>query len=52
MGTSLLKDHDKSTTNTNVYKKETGLMGLSHGERSFFLNSEDGSAVFGKNGSG
>lgn len=52
MGTSLLKDYDKSTTNTNVYKKETGLMGLSHGERSFFLNSEDGSAVFGKNGSG
>ena len=52
MGTSLLKDHDKSTTNTNVYKKETGLMGLSHGEKSFFLNSEDGSAVFGKNGSG
>lgn len=52
MGTSLLKDYDGSTTNTNVYKKETGLMGLSHGERSFFLNSEDGSAVFGKNGSG
>ena len=47
MGTSLLKDQDES-----VYKKETGLMGLSHGERSFFLNSEDGSAVFGKNGSG
>lgn len=47
MGISLLKDQDES-----VYKKETGLMGLSHGERSFFLNSEDGSAVFGKNGSG
>ena len=47
MGTSLLKDQDES-----VYKKETGLMGLSHGERSFFLNSEDGSAIFGKNGSG
>ena len=47
MGTSLLKDQDGP-----VYKKETGLMGLSHGERSFFLNSEDGSAVFGKNGSG
>lgn len=52
MGTSLLKDYDESTTNTNIYKKETGLMGLSHGERSFFLDSEDGSAVFGKNGSG
>ena len=27
-------------------------MGLHNGERSFFLKSEDGSAVFGKNGSG
>lgn len=52
MGTSLLKDHDKSTTDKDVYLKETGLMGLHNGERSFFLKSEDGSAVFGKNGSG
>lgn len=52
MGTSLLKDHDKSTTNTDVYIKETGLMGLHNGERSFFLKSDDGSATFGKNGSG
>ena len=52
MGTSLLKDHDKSTKDKDVYLKETGLMGLHNGERSFFLKSEDGSAVFGKNGSG
>lgn len=52
MGTSLLKDHDKSTTDKDVYLKETGLMGLHNGKRSFFLKSEDGSAVFGKNGSG
>ena len=52
MGTSLLKDNEKSTTDKNVYLKETGLMGLHNGERSFFLKSEDGSATFGKNGSG
>lgn len=52
MGTSLLKDHDNSTTNKDVYLKETGLMGLHKGERSFFLKSEDGSAIFGKNGFG
>lgn len=52
MGTSLLKDHDNSTTNKDVYLKETGLMGLHNGERSFFLKSEEGSAIFGKNGSG
>lgn len=52
MGTSLLKDHDNSTTNKDSYLRETGLMGFHNGERSFFLKSDDGSAIFGKNGSG
>ena len=52
MGTSLLKDHDDSTTNKDSYLRETGLMGFHNGERSFFLKSDDGSATFGKNGSG
>ncbi len=31
---------------------ETGLFGYSSGEQSFFLNAEDGSAIFGRNGTG
>lgn len=32
--------------------QEIGLFGFSNGERSIFLNANDGSATFGKNGSG
>lgn len=52
MGTSLLKDHDDSTTNEDSYLKESGLMGFYKGERSFFLKADDGSATFGKSGFG
>lgn len=33
-------------------KSETGLFGYSSGQRSIFLNAEDGSAIFGKQGPG
>ena len=36
----------------NNTKFNTGLQGYSEGQRTFFLNSEDGSASFGKEGSG
>ena len=32
--------------------QRVGLLGMSHGEQSLFISAEDGSAVFGKSGSG
>ena len=33
-------------------KKDIGMFGYSFGERTMFLNAEDGSAIFGKHGPG
>ena len=40
------------TKNNNSTTNEVGVFGYDQGVRSFFLNSEDGSAIFGKTGSG
>jgi hypothetical protein len=33
-------------------KKDIGMFGYNFGERTMFLNAEDGSAIFGKHGPG
>ena len=38
--------------NPTKYKSNVGLFGYDHGTQSFFLNSENGAAIFGKTGSG
>ena len=41
-----------SVKEANRNDQDVGLFGYSHGERSIFLNSKNGSAIFGKNGKG
>lgn len=47
--TGMLMGQVRETGKTNI---DTGLFGYKSGERTLFLNAEDGSAIFGKGGKG
>lgn len=47
MGTLTRTDNPRDKTKVG-YNEDIGLMGFSNGDRSFFLNSKNGSAIFGK----
>lgn len=49
--TGVLMGQVKNVSGTTS-KSDIGLFGYANGERSFFLNSENGSAIFGKAGNG
>lgn len=49
--TGVLMGQVKNVSGT-ICKSDIGLFGYADGERSFFLNSENGSAIFGKAGNG